>query len=332
MDKEESNAEYWQSQASEKRRERTIISDVGAVMRKIGGVEECEKTITVTIRKYVARNAVLLCKGTVNTKRLFVQGDEVEEVCPCNNTSGKAFFIIRKATSKKAKMYCRAFSDVTPSIHFVEDTTKTFTANKRGFTKSDSIECLCIEPIPGCELWVDEALRNVLPSSSELPPPPQDTLLEDSECVHPIIPLRPRGRPRLHDNSNTLPDKTIDLTATNGDILAAVAAAAAVVAGGESAVEGVSGDMSAHQEVPEFAPQAGMTYPGCYPENMMPGTYPPPMGMNLAPVYTRIMDDPINTNEVNGEGTDNRDLREEPDEFIRSVLDDDDCTGYSDNF
>lgn len=143
----------------EKRRERVIIRNIGGAMRKIEDVYLCGKDdeVTIIIRRYVAIGSVLLCKGGSNTKRLFVKKDIVEELLPCNDFE-KSFVIVYKTEGGKQWIHPRPLSELLPSLSYVNDTTRTFSVKKRGVTKNDGIRCLCIEPLPGYELWIDEGL------------------------------------------------------------------------------------------------------------------------------------------------------------------------------
>lgn len=340
MDRDQAYQTAYTHQVPGKRRERVVISDLGGVMKKIVDPEECRGTITLPIRKYIAKAAVLLCKGVVNTKRLFVLNDDVEEICPCTNVSGKAFIVVRKAISRKAKMYYRTLNEILPFMKYVEDTTMTFAVTKRGFTKTDGIECLCIEPVPGSELWVDKDFGKESSSTVEqpqqqqqqqqpLPPQPQppetssETLLKDNEPKIPFIPQLHCEQPGPIITMDTYTDVTPDRAAA--PITSAVE---------EDAVE--NGDVP--QETQGFTSRYGIACPMYGQRYVVPGMNPLFMGMNLRPMYTRIADGPINANNVNGMGMGmgRRQRTTEQDEFARGVLDDDDddddCTGFADNF
>ena len=104
----------------DKPRERVVLSGMGAVTRKVEQIHVCKENedddkdedkdkygkndnsddndntkeeekeenikggmvVRVLVGVYVAKAAVFMCKGTVNTKRLFVQDDTVEVLCP----------------------------------------------------------------------------------------------------------------------------------------------------------------------------------------------------------------------------------------------------------
>ena len=178
--------------------------------------------VKVLVGMYVAKAAVFMCKGTVNTKRLFVQGDVVEVLCPqCtatqevdtdtntdtgtdldgtdgttetatatditapSNTVGsekkarrrrrkkrkrkrkvsggmemKVAIVVKKAETGKAKMYCRQVGEILPALEYRGDIWKVFGSKKTGRIRAGDCEhlCLCVEPVDGCEVWIEEKL------------------------------------------------------------------------------------------------------------------------------------------------------------------------------
>ena len=164
-----------EGQKPERRRERLILESMGAVTRKVEDVRPCDKLITIPVKRYIAKESVLLCKGTVNTKRIFIQNDVVEALCPCSILGGKVFIIVQKAATQQSRLYCRDPDEIMQALYPIEDTTRTFVTKKKGFTKIDSVSCYCVEAVPKYELWIEEGLAMITD-----PPVPLEQATKDT--------------------------------------------------------------------------------------------------------------------------------------------------------
>ena len=81
--------------------------------------------------------------------------------------SEKVYVVVHKHTTKKVCMYCRSKAEIMPALHYVETIHSTYSSKKKAQIKFSGINCYCIEPVLGNELWVDEALLE-FPSDTEL--------------------------------------------------------------------------------------------------------------------------------------------------------------------
>lgn len=145
----------------EKRREKVILKGVGATTKKFEGVVHCNESVTLKVLKYVATSSALLCKGMVNTKRIFIKNDKVWVLCPNQSPREQVIVIIKKFIGTKEMVFSRKLEDIVPSLSLVEVSDETFNVTKRAYTKADGTWCYCITPIPGCDVWVDENLVSV---------------------------------------------------------------------------------------------------------------------------------------------------------------------------
>ena len=150
--------------ANEKRRENIITNTRGVVMKKICGVMDCNKIITVRVDRYTAIKSGKLCKGHTNTRRLFVRGDTVDVISPadvvvvpgsCPAPKDKVCLIARRAVNGKEDMCSRVLQDYVECLSFKGHYTQMFRARRMGTTKMEGTPCYLIKPINGGEIWVE---------------------------------------------------------------------------------------------------------------------------------------------------------------------------------
>ena len=143
----------------EKRREKIILKNIGATTKKIQNVTDCDDVIGINVKKYAAVRSRLLCNGVSNTKRIFVRNDPVWVLCPDQAEHEQVIIIVfKKKDPSKNTIFLRKFDEIEPSLSPREDTEEFFVANKKGETKMGEMDCYCITPIKGFDIWVDGAL------------------------------------------------------------------------------------------------------------------------------------------------------------------------------
>lgn len=142
---------------SDKRRESVITNDRGVVLKKICSIQECNKIVTVRVDRYLALKSGKLCKGNMNTKRLFVREDIVDVINPIDSMCDKSCIISRKQThGNRVDMYARVLHDYTDCLTFKGKYLQMFKSQKEGITKTDSRVCYQIKPIDKTEIWIEE--------------------------------------------------------------------------------------------------------------------------------------------------------------------------------
>ena len=159
-----------EKQKSDKGRESIITNDRGVILKKICSVQECNKIVTVRVDRYLAIKSGKLCKGNMNTKRLFIREDIVDVINPLEGKFDKSCIVSRKQTNgNRVDMYARVLQDYIDCLEFKGKYLQMFRARKEGITKTDNKVCYLIKPIEKNEIWIEDpySVREVKDSSDD---------------------------------------------------------------------------------------------------------------------------------------------------------------------
>lgn len=144
------------------RRENAILLGIGTTRRKFHATNSnpVETYVEIPAMKYVANASGKLCKGFVNHKCLFNKGDTLEILCPETvMEDGHATFFIHRAWNGKDMLMQRYLNDYISLLEFKEECVLKFKVTQIGhFSFSRYEECVCIQPVPGTNLWIDKRL------------------------------------------------------------------------------------------------------------------------------------------------------------------------------
>lgn len=166
--------------SNEKRRESIITNDRGVVLKKICAIKDCDKIVTVRVDRYVATKSGKLCKGNMNTKRLFIKDDVVDVINPINSKYDKSCIVSRKQPNgKKDDMYSRVLQDYAECLSFRGNFIQMFRSHKEGLTKTDNKVCYLIKPTDKTDIWIEDP-HSVKDFENELP------FNEDRSILQPI--------------------------------------------------------------------------------------------------------------------------------------------------
>lgn len=142
-----------------KRREDAIILGVGTTRRKFRVTNNNPKDIVIKIPafRYIANASGKLCKGTGNHKCLFNKGDKLEILCPETvKEESQATFFIHRSWNGKDMLMQRNFYHYAPLLDFIEECVLEFSVTKIGhYSIGYYEECVCVQPVPGMDLWID---------------------------------------------------------------------------------------------------------------------------------------------------------------------------------
>lgn len=145
-----------------KRRENAILLGIGATRRKFYTTNSNPGEVYVKIPaiRYVANASGKLCRGNGNHKCLFNKGDNLEVLCPETVVDdGHAMLFVHRAWNGKDMLMQRYLSDYTHQLEFKEECVLEFKVTQVGhFTCGGFDDCVCIQPIPGTNLWIDKKL------------------------------------------------------------------------------------------------------------------------------------------------------------------------------
>lgn len=144
------------------KKENAILLGIGATTRKFytTNSDPGELYAKIPIIRYIANAPGKLCRGKGNYKRLFLKGDIVEVLCPETVMEDRlSTLFIHRLSSGKEMLMQRHLSDYTNQLEFKEECTLRYKVIQTGhFTCGSYEECVCIQPIPGSNLWVDKRL------------------------------------------------------------------------------------------------------------------------------------------------------------------------------
>ena len=145
-----------------KSREKAILLGIGTTRRKFDETNRNPVGMTVKIpsKKYQAKESGKLCRGRGNHKCLFNKGDTLNVLCPETvMEDGQATVFVHRERNGKDMLMQRDFNDYKDALEFKEECVLEFPVTKIGkLTYGNTDEFLCVQPVPGMNLWIDKRL------------------------------------------------------------------------------------------------------------------------------------------------------------------------------